>query len=99
MPTSITEGLPMSVKTSISLTAAQDAYARALVAEGRYSSVSAVLQQGLDMLRIRTEAEAAEIAALRDLLADRRAGTFVDMGESRARTRAMIDAKRRALDL
>lgn len=86
----------MSVKTSISLTEAQGAYARALVAEGRYSSVSAVLQQGLDMLRSRTEAEAAETAALRALLANRRAGDFVDMAESLARTRAMIAARRRA---
>ena len=37
----------MSVKASISLTETQEAFARELVAQGRYSSLSAVLQQGL----------------------------------------------------
>ena len=36
----------MSVKASISLTEAQEAFARELVADGRYPSRSAVLQQG-----------------------------------------------------
>lgn len=89
----------MSVKTSISLTEAQDAFARGLVAEGRYASVSAVLQQGLDMLRRLDEAEAAEIEALRGLLAERREGAFLDMEESRARARGMIAAKRAARGL
>lgn len=38
----------MSVKSSISLTDQQDAFARSLVESGRYSSMSSVLQQGLD---------------------------------------------------
>jgi antitoxin ParD1/3/4 len=36
----------MSVKASILLTEAQEAFTRALVADGRYPSLSAVLQQG-----------------------------------------------------
>jgi antitoxin ParD1/3/4 len=36
----------MSVKASILLTEAQEAFTRALVADGRYPSRSAVLQQG-----------------------------------------------------
>ena len=89
----------MSVKASISLTETQDAFARALVAEGRYASVSAVLQQGLDMLRQRTEVEAAQVEGLRTLLAERRKGAFVDMDEGRARTRTMIGAARTARGL
>ena len=38
----------MTVKSSISLTDEQDTFARALVEKGRYGSLSAVLQQGLD---------------------------------------------------
>ena len=64
----------MTVKSSISLTDQQDAFARALVKEGRYSSVSAVIQQGLDLLRQKTEAEQAETDALRLLVDQRRAG-------------------------
>jgi len=47
----------MGVKSSISLSDQQDAFARSLVEQGRFSSVSAVIQNGLDLLRQRTEAE------------------------------------------
>ena len=60
----------MTVKTSISLTDAQEAYARGLVDQGRYPSLSAVLQQGLEMLRLETEAKDAEIAALQQRLTE-----------------------------
>ena len=59
----------MSVKASISLTDSQEAFARTLVAEGRYASLSAVLQQGLELLRHQTEA-AGSMAALRRQQAD-----------------------------
>ncbi len=84
----------MSVKASISLTDEQEAFARELVRAGRFSSVSAVVQHGLEMLRRETELHEAERDALRALLADRRAGPFVDVEEGRARTRAMLAAKR-----
>ena len=84
----------MTVKTSISLTDAQEAYARKLVEEGRYSSLSAVLQQGLEMLRAETEAKDAEIAALRALLEERAEGEFISMEESDAQIDAMIERKR-----
>jgi antitoxin ParD1/3/4 len=80
----------MTVKTSVSLTDAQEAYARKLVEEGRYSSLSAVLQQGLELLRLETEAKEAEIAALRALLEDRARGEFISMEESDAQIDAMI---------
>lgn len=89
----------MSVKASISLTESQDAFARDLVAQGRFPSLSAVLQHGLDLLRERTESEAAERDALRALLDERRAGRFVGLDEGRARTSAMLDRKQSALGL
>lgn len=84
----------MSVKASISLTETQDAFARDLVGQGRYPSLSAVLQQGLELLREQTEAKELETEALRVLIMERRDGPFVDMGESRARTRAMLAGKK-----
>ena len=86
----------MSVKASVSLTEQQDAFARDLVRQGRYASVSAVVQRGLELLREETEAKEAELAALRALLAERAAGEFVGITEARAATEAMIAAKRRA---
>jgi antitoxin ParD1/3/4 len=69
----------MTVKTSISLTDEQEAYARSLVERGRYSSLSAVLQRGLDMLRRDDEAHALKIQALQELIDQRRAGPFVPL--------------------
>lgn len=85
----------MTVKSSISLTDQQDEFARTLVQEGRYSSLSAVVQQGLDLLRKKTEAEEADIQALRALVAQRRAGSFVPAEEMKSRVAAMLARKRR----
>ncbi len=84
----------MSVKASISLTDVQDAYARDLVSRGRYPSLSAVLQEGLERLRSAHAAEAAETEALRLLIEERRAGRFIGLSESRERTERMIDRKK-----
>jgi antitoxin ParD1/3/4 len=84
----------MSVKASISLTETQDAFARDLVGQGRFPSLSAVMQQGLELLREQTEAKELEAEALRALIQERRAGQFVDMTEGRARTRAMLTRKK-----
>ena len=84
----------MSVKASISLTNAQELFARGLVADGRFSSLSAVVQQGLELLRQQTEERAAETEALRALLIERRGGAFVEITEGRDRTNAMLAAKR-----
>ena len=86
----------MTVKTSISLTDEQEAFARSLVETGQYPSLSAVLQRGLDMLRRDTERSNAEIEALRILIDQRRAGAFVDLDDGEAETRAMMDRKRQA---
>lgn len=84
----------MSVKASVSISEQQDAFARALVREGRYASVSAVVQRGLDLLQQETEMKDAELAALRTLLADRTKGPFVPVAEGRKATEAMIAKKR-----
>ncbi len=86
----------MTVKTSISLTDEQDAYARHLVETGRYPSLSAVLQRGLDMLRRETETHEADLEALRTLIDQRRAGPFVSLDEIEAETRALRERRRRA---
>ena len=52
----------MSVKASISISAQQEAFARALVEEGRFASLSAVMQHGLELLRAETETREAELA-------------------------------------
>lgn len=67
----------MTVKSSISLTDEQDAFARQLVEKGRFPSVSAALQQGLELLRLRFESDELELEALRTLLVERRSGKFV----------------------
>ena len=85
----------MTVKSSISLTDQQDAFARSLVEEGRYSSLSAVVQQGLDLLRQKTEGEEAEVEALRLLVEQRRAGDFIPADEMKERVGRMLARKRR----
>ena len=89
----------MSVKTSISLTDSQEAFARTLVAAGTYPSLSAVLQRGLDLLRADTELKAAELAALKALLDARRGGAFVSAEEGRARTARRMAAHMEATKL
>jgi antitoxin ParD1/3/4 len=81
----------VTVKSSISLSDDQHAFARALVDSGRFPSVSAVLQQGLDLLRQQDADAQVDRAALRSLLAERATGPFVSAGELRKRL-----AKRRA---
>jgi antitoxin ParD1/3/4 len=75
----------MTVKSSISLTDEQDAFVRQLVEKGRFPSVSAALQQGLELLRLRFESDELELEALRTLLVERRSGKFVSNDD-------MIDA-------
>lgn len=78
---SAASGLFMTVKSSVSLTDSQAAFARALVEEGRYSSLSAVLQRGLEMLRDEREAKDAATGALRAFFEERAKGPFVSAAE------------------
>ncbi|GAC1043624.1 ribbon-helix-helix domain-containing protein [Rhizobium sp. No.120] len=87
----------MSIKSSISLTDQQDAFARSLVETGRYSSLSSVLQQGLELLRQKTEAEAAETEGLRRLIQRRVDGPKISAQEMEERIESMIERKQRAL--
>ncbi|MEM9963455.1 MAG: type II toxin-antitoxin system ParD family antitoxin [Pseudomonadota bacterium] len=84
----------MSVKASVSITERQDAFVRQLVQHGRYPSVSAVVQRGLELLKAETERQEAEVAALRHFFEERAAGPFVRAAEGRERTEAMIARKR-----
>ncbi len=86
----------MTIKSSVSLTDQQHAFARTLVDAGRYSSVSAVLQQGLDLLRRRLEDEELERTALREVLARRRKREFVTAERMDRRLADVIATKRRS---
>ncbi|POF34700.1 ribbon-helix-helix domain-containing protein [Roseibium marinum] len=87
----------MSIKSSISLTEQQDAFARSLVDSGQFSSLSSVLQQGLELLRQKNELESLEARALRELLEQRLHGQTVPAADMERRTETMIERKRRGL--
>ncbi|MEL6645348.1 MAG: type II toxin-antitoxin system ParD family antitoxin [Pseudomonadota bacterium] len=84
----------MSVKSSVSMSEQQDAFVRALVEEGRFASASAVVQQGLELLRAQTEREEAELAALRAFFEDRANAPVEDSASARAATEDLIARKR-----
>ena len=86
----------MTVKSSISLTDEQHAFAKTLVDDGQYPSVSAVLQQGVELLRRQMEGEALERAALAKLLGQRRADKFVSGASMDDRLARMLTRKRQA---
>ena len=85
----------MTVKSSISLTDEQHSFAKKLVEAGRYSSVSAVLQQGIDLLRQRMQDEDLQRSALEALLDQRAAGAFVSGAQMDKSISQMIAEKRR----
>ena len=86
----------MTVKSSISLSDDQHSFARTLVESGRFPSVSAVLQQGIELLREKMEDEGVERAALAEILGKRRSGPFLSADKMGARLSRMMDKKRRA---
>lgn len=86
----------MTVKSSISLTNDQHSFAKTLVDAGRFPSVSAVLQQGVELLRQQIEDEALERAALTEVLAQRRSGKFVSGSETDDRLARLLTRKRQA---
>lgn len=86
----------MTVKSSISLADEQHAFAKTLVDAGRFPSMSAVLQQGVELLRQQMEAEALERAALAEVLKQRRAGGFISGDKMDERIAAMLARKRQA---
>lgn len=86
----------MTIKSSISLTDEQHAFIRELVEAGRYSSVSAVLQQGIDLLRQKMLDDDLQRRALQALLEQRSAGAFVTPAQMDRSVTEMIAGKRRA---
>jgi len=80
----------MSVTVSISLTEEQEAFARQLVRTGRFASLSAVLQHGMEMVRRDTELHQAEVAALRALLDERRRSRAADLEDDPPRSRTTL---------
>lgn len=62
----------MTVKPTISLTDQMHEYARSLVSEGKFASLSAVVQHGLQLVMREEEAHQARLDAIRADL-DRRA--------------------------
>ncbi len=84
----------MSVKASISISEQQDAFARDLVAQGRFPSVSAVVQQGLEMMRTASAKDEAELAVLQAFFEDRSQGQFQTLKEAKASAASMIARKR-----
>lgn len=85
----------MTAKTSISLTDQQYAFARAQVEAGRFSSVSAVLQQALEAMRQDVEARDLDREMLRTLIEQRRKEPTISYEEFGERVNAMLDRKRR----
>ena len=75
----------MVIKSSISLRSDQHAFARALVDSGRFPSMSAVVQQGLDLLRQQDADAQADRAALQALLLQRANGPFLSADQLRAK--------------
>lgn len=84
------------VKHSITLTDEQHAFAKTLVDTGRYASVSAVIQQGIEDLRQRFAVADLDRRALYEILSRRRAGEFVGAEEMDERLRRMLAGKRPA---
>ncbi|MBI3503282.1 MAG: type II toxin-antitoxin system ParD family antitoxin [Proteobacteria bacterium] len=86
----------MTVKSSISLTDDQHSFAKTLVEAGRFPSVSAVLQQGVEILRRQMENDELERTALAEVLARRRAGKFVSGAKLDDRLDRLLTRKRQA---
>ncbi len=78
----------MVIKSSVSLREDQHAFAKALVGAGRFPSVSAVLQQGLELLQQQEADAQADRAALQVLLQQRANGSFISADELRAKLAA-----------
>ena len=86
----------MTVKSSISLTDEQHSFVKELVEAGRYSSLSAVLQQGIALLRQRIQDDDLHRTALKALLDQRSAGAFVSGTQMNKNIARMITEKRHA---
>ena len=75
----------MVIKSSVSLREDQHAFAKSLVKVGCFPSVSALLQQGLDLQQQQQAANQADRAALQALLQQRANGSFISADQLRTR--------------
>lgn len=89
----------MTVKTSISLNDTQANFAKTLVEQGAFPSLSAVAQHGIDLIRQRQEAERTDTEALKALLQDRAKGPFISAEDFRSDVETMMAEKRKKYDL
>ena len=89
----------MAVKASVSISEQQDEYARRLVEDGRYSSLSAVVQRGLELVREETEMKDAELLAMRALIAEREDGEFLSRKHSRQHLEEIIAETKKSYGL
>jgi len=84
------DAAPVVIKSSVSLREDQHAFAKALVKAGRFPSVSAVLQQGLDLLQQQDADTQADRAALQALLQQRANGAFISADQLRAKVASQV---------
>ena len=84
----------MAIKASVPISERQYDFASSLVTDGRYPSVSAVVRQGLDLLKHKIEAEEVETEALKALLRNRMDGPFITEHEFEDRTDALLAEQR-----
>jgi len=75
----------MTVKPTVSLTDQGHAFARSLVASGRFASLSAVIQHGLGLIERDEQEHQARLDAIRADLDRRAAGPFLTTEEMDAR--------------
>ena len=78
----------MTIKSSISLRDNQHVFAKPLVVSGRFPSLIAVVEQGLDVLRQQDADAQADRDALKVLLLERAEGPFISAHELRAQLAA-----------
>jgi antitoxin ParD1/3/4 len=78
----------MTVKPTISLTAEVHAYARSLVARGKFASLSAVVQHGLRLVEREEQEHQARLDAIRADLDRRAAQPSISTEEMDARLAA-----------
>jgi antitoxin ParD1/3/4 len=89
----------MTVKTSVSLRDDHHAFAEELVKRGRFNSVSAVIQYGLEKMREEEAAAREEREAFVNMLKERAAGPFLSEEEFDSRLDRMFAEKARAWHL
>lgn len=89
----------MTVKTSVSMRDDHHAFAEDLVRRGRFASVSAVVQFGLERMREEEQAVREEREALVEMLKERAAGPFLSSQEFDVEMERMFAEMRREYGL